>query len=60
MKRKEIRLLKKVVYMRGYTLYNNYIPIINSYEEMKKELIENPEYYYLDYAIEDEEMKPNL
>ena len=35
----------------GYTLYNDYIPILNSYEGMKNVLVDNPEYYYLDYSM---------
>ena len=40
-------------YMLGYSLYNDYIPILNTTEKMKEILIENPEYYYMDYASDD-------
>lgn len=41
------------VFMIGYTLYNDYTPIINNYKEMRKILVKDPNFFYLDYAIED-------
>ena len=40
-------------YMLGYSLYNEYIPILNTSEQMKNILVNNPEFYYLDYATDD-------
>ena len=42
-------------YALGYTLYNKYIPVLNSYEGMKNILIKHPEYYYFDYSIKNNE-----
>ncbi|MCM1156745.1 MAG: hypothetical protein NC392_15425 [Roseburia sp.] len=38
-------------YFLGFTLYNDYIPVVNYYEEMRQMLSENPEIFYFDYSM---------
>ena len=37
-------------YMLSFTLYNNYVPVINYYDSMEKTLMNNKEWYYFDYS----------
>lgn len=52
----EMNLQPKYVvgtYMLGYSLYNDYVPILNNAEKMKEILSQHTEFYYLDYASDD-------
>lgn len=37
-------------YFLGFSLYNDKIPVVNYYEEMKNMLVEEPALYYFDYS----------
>lgn len=37
-------------YFLGFTLYNDYVPVVNYYEEMKDMLVSDSTLYYFDYS----------
>lgn len=37
-------------YMLGFTLYNDYVPVVNYYDSMEKTLMNNKDWYFFDYS----------
>lgn len=37
-------------YMLGFTLYNDYVPVVNYYDSMEQTLLNNKQLYFFDYS----------